>query len=158
MMYFAERDIHDTLGIGSSVIAFSKLDPWYPGALLFRKRVPSVIDHDLPEIIAMNDPSLPYSSPAPLAVEKIKELLDHNIYTENLNSLAYYRIGSYLRLKPLGYRCLTVAFRDRLFVYFVHEKIWDYHLARMKELGLLPIGSYNVLDQVDFNLRAKFPS
>jgi len=157
VMYFAQRDLLDLLGIANPEVAHSKLTPILPGDKMHRKRSPQTIQRHQPEIITFYGMIELTPSSQKMQNESNKEkthrltqqYINHYyspIYQGRLNrmQIAYYRAGSLTSLEKMGYRQLIVSTPKAFINYLVHPSIYNTHIAALKKLGIQPIGNTTV--------------
>ncbi len=122
IMYYADRDLVDLLGIASPEIARAKLDPFGPGNILHRRRAPNVLDFRRPEIVALYEMSFPIPPNFHRGDRQaVEEFLQKAAFNQSMVDIAYYRVGSYEHLLRLGYKPYIVVEPDIIFVYWVHD-------------------------------------
>jgi len=143
IMYHAERDILDLLGVGNSEIAVSPLAPLREGDVLHRKHFPESIDRHMPDIIALYEPAGAGTSAAKGRANTKEELITQ-VQTEHFGGgmkyVAAYRVGSLEHLKTLGYHHVIVDTPNVYFNYFVKDQIYEEHRQKLIELGFSNLG------------------
>jgi hypothetical protein len=137
LMYHAERDMVDLLGIANRQIAHSPLDPLGPGDLMHRRRNVDVVKTARPDVIALFEMSFPVSADFnrhdPEVVRSFVQAFPLSQYQLDTS---FYRVGSYGYLRSLGYHPVAVAIPGMVFFYWVNDKTYAAHVAAMEKLGL----------------------
>jgi hypothetical protein len=151
IMYFAERDIYDLLGVANPEIARTKLNPRTPGDILHRKRNLESIKETPPSILALWEMAftLPRDFKSNNLVE-ITKFVQGSALSQDMIDISYYRTGSYAFLESLGYKSLTIIEGEKLYFYWVHKSLWDEHSSMLEKNNFKSVGdiklSYTVSD------------
>lgn len=160
LMYFADRELLDMCGMANPRIAVSDFDPMGQGDLTQRKRAPYLIKEKLPEIIAMWDlgTPLPEQFFQDVNAQKACSLLKEKQFTQPKVNSAFYRFGPISNLEKLGYRHVAVITKSYMFNYYVHSKIWAYHMNALKKLNVELIGEGSIPYQVSPEVAERYPA
>lgn len=150
VMYFAEHDLLDLLGIANPEVAYAPLDPLVPGDLMHRRHFPGTIDRHRPEVIGLwGMATLGPQDFSGIAPEQVKETLVRQFkefyftpayYFLNRWDIAHYRVGELSRLTGMGYHFLVVSTPEGFFNYLVHDTIYPAHTAALQKLGGVALG------------------
>ena len=150
VMYFAEHDLLDLLGIANPEVAYAPLDPLVPGDLMHRRHFPQAIDRHLPEVVGLwgmatlGPQDFPGFTPEQMKEELVQRFKEFYFtpayYFFNRWDIAHYRAGELSRLAGLGYHFLVVSTPEGFFNYFVHDKIYPAHVAAVTKLGGVALG------------------
>jgi len=146
VMYHAERDLVDLLGITNLDIAKSPLNPLsYPADLAHRRRNPATIAKNMPEYIALWEMSVRGSYDiGKESLEQLRSRLIGGSFSTFQQDVAFYRAGSFDYLTSLGYVPIAVFFRNVYYYYLVQQKSLREHLAALDRYGLSHVGSFSV--------------
>jgi hypothetical protein len=158
IMFFAERDVLDLLGVANPEVAKSPLNPISPGDLIHRKRNPKTIYDHRPGFIAFwgceSTPDFDYTA---ATHDKIADFIGKNSLSNSMINVAAYRGGSMQKLVELGYKNVTVFVGQRAFNYFVSKDIYEGHLDKLKVLGINPTQAVSIKYEVSKDFLKKFP-
>ncbi|MFU8798053.1 MAG: hypothetical protein ACNA7Y_05110 [Gammaproteobacteria bacterium] len=158
IMYFANRDLLDLLGVANRDIANSPLNPLsLPGDLLHRKRNFETIQNSLPTIIALYEMAFlvgPNSDSS--TSEKIGAFVQTQFLGQGMLDIAYYRAGSFDSLITLGYTPLSIRMANYLFFYWVHKSSLSYHIAQLRALGFSQLDSIKLHYKYSEHITSRF--
>lgn len=154
IMFFAHRDLVDLLGIGNPDVAFAPLAPMIPGDRLHRRRLPATLEERKPEVLALYEAAV--RNRAYTDLERLQGDVRELMFTQRMQDIAYYRVGSYDYIQALGYRALTVQAGSDLFTYWVHESVLPAHRDKLKAAGFSPRGMIHVPYDIDSTLSWRF--
>ena len=70
--------------------------------------------------------------------------------------IAYYRVGSFQALDKMGYHHFTISYKDRIFSFFVNQRITVEFKKNLTEQGLKYIGSKTIYYSINPELTKKY--
>lgn len=154
IMFFAHRDLVGLLGIDNPDVALAPLAPMIPGDRLHRRRRPETLEERKPEVLALYDPAV--RNRAFTDLERLQADVRELMFTQRMQDIAYYRVGSYDYIQALGFRSLTVQAGSDLFTYWVHELVLPAHRDKLAAAGFTPRGMIHVPYDIDPRLSWRF--
>jgi hypothetical protein len=154
IMYFAERDLVDLLGIANPDIARSPLAAGFgAGDTLHKKRNPDTLVRRGADILALYEMAfwLPDGFDK-TRVDGITRFVQERHFNDLMMTVAFYRVGDLKAVERAGFRMLLVIEGNYLYVYWVGKDMAAEHARRLAASGFRPIGNttlnYRVMDRV----------
>jgi hypothetical protein len=158
IMYFAERDLVDLLGIANPDVARAPLDPAFgAGDILHKKRAPQTLLRRKADVVALYEmvfwlpPNVDRTSTA--AIAKFAEEQSHR---DIMMMVAFYRVGDLRALERAGFRQHLVIEGNYLYVYWVGTDMAADHARMLAARGFRAIGNGTLAYRVGDEFAPRF--
>jgi hypothetical protein len=159
IMYFAERELLDLLGIANPDIAGAPITPLAGDSSHHKKRAPETLARRKVDIVALYE--MVFGLPPGFDrtdIGMIVEFVQTKAFTQEMMDIAYYRVGDYRYLESLGFKLLIVVEPATLYVYWVGPKIQAEHDALMLARGFSQRGKGSLRYTVSPRFAEQFPA
>ena len=157
IMYFSKREMLGLLGVSNPEMTSMPFQPLNPGDILHRRRGYASVFKSRPDVIALWDPvvvgDFGYNSSLD---EKIKNVLQNEMFNSGMVNVAYYRIGSFSALEKMGYRHVSISYSDRIFSLFIGERVYEDFVKNIQAKGFKYFGSKSISYSVNPELSKKY--